>query len=165
MGSCWEKPLHSFCFSLYGGGARSMAFWDRLWERMRSLGAEMPRSRTLMLFLEVIWSHWMSQAGVDQMAALVEAARRARMVNSTVWMAKRMGAIHATMAKKTVWWQEPSTGHPNEGVAAERAMAATGYTLEFGISLPKKSHKNHQPVWKQVRNKRAEISTRTELAL
>ena len=87
----------------------------------------MPRSRTLMLLVEVemISSHWTSQAGVDQIAELVEAARRVRMMNSTVWIVKSIGAIHETIAKKTLSWQEPSIEHPNEGVAAEKAIAAT----------------------------------------
>jgi len=104
-----------------------IAFSDRLWERMRDFGAEMPRSRTLMLLVEVemISSHWTSQAGVDQIAELVEAARRVRMMNSTVWIVKSIGAIHETIAKKTLSWQEPSIEHPNEGVAAEKAIAAT----------------------------------------
>jgi len=67
----------------------------------------------------------MSQAGVDQIAELVEAARRARRVNSMVWIATRIGAIHETTAKKTLSRHEPSVVHPNEGVAAERAIAAT----------------------------------------
>jgi hypothetical protein len=82
---------------------------------------------------------------VDQTAELVEAARRARRMNSTVWIVKRSGAIHDTMTKKMVSLQVPWMEHPNEGVAAERAIAAT--------------------VWKQMTNTRVEISTRTELAL
>jgi hypothetical protein len=46
-------------------------------------------------------------------------------MNSTVWIVNRRGAIQETTAKKTLSWQEPSVEHPKEGVAAERAIAAT----------------------------------------
>ena len=125
-----------------------MAFCERLCERTSVFGAEMPRSRTLMLLVweeTTIASHSTAQAGVDQMAWLEDAARRARRMNSTVWMVKRRGAIHATIAKKTDSRQEPSAEHPNEGVAAERAIAATRGNCQRW-SAGKIKIKNDKPV-------------------
>jgi len=143
---------------VFGGGGGGMLLrkvWRftsfegafRLWVcgRTRVLGAR-PFSTALMsLKLEKVPSQSMVHAGIDQTLESATEARRARMKSSMVWIEKSSGAIHATIAKKTLSRHVLSLVHGNEGVPAESAMAAT--------------------VWKQVIKHSRITSVMTELHL
>jgi len=89
------------------------------------LGAT-PFSTALMsLKLDRVSSQSMVHAAIVQTLESAAAKRRARMKSSMVWIEKSIGAIQATIAKNMLSRQTPLTVHGNDGVPAERAMAAT----------------------------------------